>query len=243
MSGAVAIIPARGGSKRLPRKNLLPFLGKPLLAHTVEAAVASGVFDEVLMTSDSQEILDTAARYGATPVLRPPEYATDTIGFFETVLHALSAGGREGAEAICLLMPNCPLRDKTDIIESKRSFASCGSDFQISVFRYHMFNPFWALRMGANGLEAVFPEHFPRGGKLAESAYCPTGAVWWARRAAYLEAKDFYGPGAVPFELPWWRAVDIDTARDFHMAELVATALRADPRLADGVAGHEINEV
>ena len=236
MSGNVALIPARGGSKRLPRKNLLPFMGKPLLAHTVEAAVASGVFDAVLMTSDSQEILDTAARYGATPILRPPEYATDSIGFYETILHALSTVGREKSEGICLLMPNCPLRTARDIIDSESSFRSSGGSFQLSVFRYHMFNPFWALRHTAEGLRPVFPDWFSKGGKSAGEVWCPSGAIWWAKREAYYEVKDFYGPGAAPFELPWWRAVDIDTAHDFHMAEMVAAALKANPPLAQGAA-------
>jgi len=222
MRKSLAVIPARGGSKRLPRKNILPFQGKPLLAHTVEAALNSEIFAKVVFSSDDPEMLDVAAEYGAEPLTRPPELAGDKATLPPVVCHVLESFPSLETSSICLLMPNCPLRNAEDIRKSKQSFDNCGSDFQISVFKYHMFNPFWALAKTQEGLKPCFPEHFllPKGG--FDEVFCPSGAIWWAGTEAFLKTKDFYGPNLQPFVLPWFRAVDIDTKEDFEIAEIVA---------------------
>lgn len=223
---AIAVIPARGGSKRLPRKNLLPFLGRPLLSYTVEAALDSKVFAHVIFSSDDLEMLEVAAAYGAEPMERPAELANDKATLFPVVRHVLDSRPSLAVDTICLLMPNCPLRNAGDVVASKQAFEDCGSAFQISVFKYHMFNPFWALAKGPEGLTPCSPERFflPKGG--FDEVYCPSGAIWWAGREALLQAGDFYGPNLQPFVLPWYRAVDIDTREDFEMAEAAAALAR-----------------
>lgn len=227
MTDAVALIPARGGSKRLPRKNLLPFRGEPLLVHTVRAAVEAGLFRRVLFTSDDREMLGVAEACGATPILRPAEFATDEVGFLPAVRHALEASGEGDAAALCLLMPNCPLRTAEDVRASAEAFGACGSSFQITVFEYHLFNPVWALGLSGEGLKPLCPDLFASGARGA-APLCPSGAIWWARTRDYLEVGDFYGPNLRPFVLPWFRAVDIDTAEDYRIARIVAAAMDRD---------------
>lgn len=229
MPGPVAVIPARKGSKRLQKKNLLPFRGAPMLSHTVVAAVDSGVFDEVLFTSDDDDMLEVASRFGATPLWRPAHLATDDAELYPTVAHALRSVGRAEEEFVCLLMPNCPLRTADDVRRSFEAFTSQGRTFQISVFRYHMFNPFWALEGSSRGgLRPAFPEKFSH---PSSSVLCPSGAIWWAKVGALMFHKDFYGPDLQPFELPWYRAVDIDTVEDYRMALIVAAAMESAPEL------------
>jgi N-acylneuraminate cytidylyltransferase len=216
----VAFIPARGGSRRLPKKNLIEFKGKPMLAHTVEAALKSGVFSQVVFSSDHDQMLACAEKYGATAFKRPAEFATDTSTFLPAVTQAAAHFNWPDKNRLCLLMPNCPLRTYEDIQKSAEYFNRLETDFMISVFSYHMFNPRWALSLDKGELKPYFPREFAKndGPKLL----CPTGAIWWARLGAYLSHGDFYGPGLQPFVMPWHRAVDIDTTEDLEMARMVA---------------------
>jgi len=229
VNAKVAIIPARGGSVRLPKKNKLPFLGLPMLAHTVCAAAQSRIFSEIIFSSDDPEMVEIAAGYGVTAILRPGELARPETEFYPVILHALETAGVRGPADICLLMPNCPLRTAADIAASAAAFAQ-GSPFQLSVFRYHMFNPCWALAEGHSGLTPLFPGAFANPGGLG-TPWCPSGAIWWAELEAYRAARDFYGPGVRGFELPWFRAMDIDTAEDLRMATIIAAAMRSNPEL------------
>lgn len=226
---SIAVIPARAGSKRIPGKNLMDFDGHPLLAHTVRAAADSGIFDTIAFSSDSDEMLKAAEDYGAVPVKRPEEFATDTAGFYETMMHAIDFFRPKEFTNLCLLMPNCPLRNSADIEKSYGAFKNCGSAFMISVFKYHMFYPFWALHETNKGIKPFFPEYFEKGSQNFGEVYCPTGAIWWTKIQEYKEHKDFYGPNLRHFELPWYRAVDIDTYDDLQTANIVLSAMKSNP--------------
>lgn len=230
MTTRIAVIPARGGSKRLPHKNKLLFDDKPMLAHTVIAACASGIFTEVLFSSDDDEMLCVAENCGALPIKRPAEFATDTADFYPTVIHALDTLNYP-VTSICLLMPNCPLRNADDIKQSDIAFQNSDSDFMISVFRYHMFYPFWAMKHTKEGLIPFFKQYFVGGSNDFETVYCPSGAIWWASTLAYKKKKDFYGSNLQPFVLPWYRAIDIDDADDLKMAKIVSIANKFQPDL------------
>lgn len=232
----IALIPARGGSKRLPGKNLLPFRGRPMLLHTVEAAVGSGTFERVIFSSDDPAMRAAAAAAGAEAHERPAAFAADDSDLMGVVRRVADDYRLGGEGSLCLLMPNCPLRDAEDIRASWAAFRDGGGGFQITVYAYPMFNPFWTLEVADGLLKPVWPDLFASGQQHPREVVLPSGAIWWATLGRLLEAGDFYGPGLRPFRIPWHKAVDIDTAEDLRLAEIVAAARVAAPGLFDGRA-------
>ncbi len=218
----IAVILARGGSKRLPRKNILDFHGRPMLAWTVEAALKSGQFDRVLLSTDDQEIADIGRVYGAeVPFLRA-EAQDDMASSSEATLAALGQAESHWNvqfDVVTQLMANCPLRDAEDIKCASQAFASRNSPAQISCFRYGWMNPWWAAKLNDQSVpEYLFPE-----ARLARSQdlpplYCPSGAIWTAQARTLKTEKTFYAPGHTFFPLGWMSAMDIDDAEDMEMA-------------------------
>lgn len=229
----VAIIPARGGSKRLPLKNIKEVDGHPLIGYTISETLRSGVFDTVVVSSDDPQILAIGAEYGAEPLRRPAQLAADESPLFPACEHLLDTERAQGRtyDQICLLMPNCPLRVAEDIRASLEAFETRELEFQISVTPYHWHYPFWALKETSDGGEFFFGRDYLKRSQELPDVYCPTGAVWWAQVAPFLDAKNFYGPGYGLFQMAWERAVDIDDRDDWEQfltmrAGLVARGFR-----------------
>ncbi len=225
-AGRLAVIPARGGSKRIPHKNIRPLGGRPLLAHTVEAALASGCFDRVVVSTDDDAVAAAAREAGAeVPFVRGAAIADDHTPVSAVTLDALErldAAGERFAQ-VAQLLPNCPLRDAGDVRASLAAFEASDAEFQISVTRYGWLDPWWAMQIGDGGrLEPLFPDALARRSQDLAELFCPTGAVWWARTAALRRAGTFYGEGVRGFPLAWRHAVDIDDEDDFAMAEALA---------------------
>ena len=185
--GRLAVIPARGGSKRIPGKNLVPLAGKPLLAYTIEAALGSGLFDRVVVTTDSLEIAEAARDLGAeVPFTREPSLSDDVVPVSAATLDALERVDPDGSAVtrVCQLMPNCPLRTAEDIRVSAEQFERLAADSQISVVRYGWQNPWWAMRRSEQFvLEPLFAEAATARSQDLPELFCPTGAVWWASAA------------------------------------------------------------
>ena len=219
----IAIIPARGGSKRLPRKNILPFDGQPMLYWTVKAALESHCFEHVLFTSDDDEYLKYAEAAGAEIIKRPSELAQDNVTLIPVVSHILSEVGQTDGE-FCMLMPNCPLRDAMDIQQSYDYKKQLDADFLMSVTSYNWLNPEWVMKLGNDGelMKANESNVFNENNNLA--TVCPTGAIRWCNTSAFLAEKQFYGSNLKGFNMPWYKAVDIDTREDFNIAHCVAFA-------------------
>jgi CMP-N-acetylneuraminic acid synthetase len=225
MAGAnIAIIPARGGSKRIPGKNIRPLAGKPLIAYAIAAACESGLFERIVVTTNSQEIAEVAQRYSAeVPFLRDENLADDFTPVSSATVDALlrldSVGDK--FDAVAQLMPNCPLRTAADVSDSFRQFEKIGAESQISVVRYGWQNPWWAMRRNErHELEPVFKEMTARSQDLPE-LFCPTGAIWWAKTAALRRTKTFHMENRTGWEIPWQRGIDIDTFEDWAMAEVL----------------------
>ncbi|WP_341913854.1 acylneuraminate cytidylyltransferase family protein [Ferrovibrio terrae] len=224
----IAIIPARGGSKRIPRKNIVPFHGRPLMAWTVSAALESGLFDRVLVSTDDPEIQAVALACGAeAPFLRLTA-ADDMAPASAATLAALDQAERhwgEGYDVVAQLMPNCPLRDAAAIRTALSAFQSGNGGFQISCTGYGWTNPWWAAELAPDGQpKALFPEQRLKRSQELPALYCPTGAIWLADAAALRQAGTFYGPGHRFQPLDFWSAVDIDTVEDLAMAAALAQA-------------------
>jgi pseudaminic acid cytidylyltransferase len=222
---AVAVIPARGGSKRIPRKNIKSLGGKPVIAHTILAAIESGLFRRVIVSTDSKEIAEIALEFGAeVPFLRDESLADDITPVSEVTADALCRLVLSGDrfDEVAQLMANCPLRSAADLCDSHRQFRETGADSQISVVRYGWQNPWWAMRRNAEcRLESVFPDaKLTRSQDLPE-LFCPTGAIWWARAEILSREKTFYTKNLRGWEIPWQRGIDIDTPDDWAMAEVL----------------------
>lgn len=221
----LAVIPARGGSKRLPKKNLRELGGKPLLAHSIVAAQESGLFERIVVSTDSPEIAAAAARYGAeVPFLRDARLADDVTPVSEVtldVLRRIDPAGDTYAQ-VCQLMANCPLRTACDIIGSYEQFVRSGAEAQISVVRFGWQNPWWALRRAEHFvLEPLFEDALTQRSQDLPPLYCPTGAVWWAQAETLRRHRTYHIPGRTGWEMPWDRGVDVDTEDDWLVADVL----------------------
>jgi CMP-N-acetylneuraminic acid synthetase len=228
VSGLVAVIPARGGSKRIPRKNIIDFYGKPMIAWTIQSALETSLFERVFVSTDDTEIADTSREYGAeVPFLRD-KAADDTAPVSEATIAALeqiAAHLRLQPDHVVQLMPNCPLRGATDIENAWRHYLEKRAGFQLSCFQYAMANPFWAATLDENGRPTpLFPDALKTRSQDLPTLYCPTGAIWIAETKALTAAGTFYGPEHIFCELSWQAALDIDTPEDLAIARSVAQA-------------------
>jgi pseudaminic acid cytidylyltransferase len=227
-SRLIAVIPARGGSKRVPKKNIRSLCGRPVIAYTIEAARHSGLFDRVVVSTDSEEIAAVARSCGAeTPFVRTSALADDHTPVSLVTIDAVErldpAGDRY--DAVCQLMANCPLRDAADIAASYRQFAQTASNSQISVAPYGLAQPWWAMELDERfALKPLFEEALRKRSQDLPKLLCPTGAVWWAKTAALRKARSFYLQERTGWELDWRHAVDIDTEEDWSMAEALMNA-------------------
>ncbi len=224
----IAVIPARGGSKRIPGKNILPLAGKPMIAYTIEAALQSDRFARVVVSTDREEIAAIAQQFGAeVPFLREAALSDDHTPSSQVTLDVLQRLDPEGQdfEVVAQLMPNCPLRTGEDIADSLRQFEREPSQAQISVSRYAWLNPWWAMQRDASKrLTPLFAEETKLRSQDLQTIYCPTGAVWWTRSASLRQEGSFLISGYTGWEIPWDHAVDIDTQQDLRLAELLLQA-------------------
>jgi N-acylneuraminate cytidylyltransferase len=221
----IAVIPARGGSKRIPHKNVRPFEGKPIIGYTIAAARESGLFERVVVSTDSEEIAEVARKYGAeVPFLRDAKLSDDLTPVSSATADALSkldtAGDR--FEIVAQLMPNCPLRTSSDVIDSYRQFERTSAESQISVVRYGWQNPWWAMQKNErHELEPLFKEQMSARSQDLPDLFCPTGAIWWARTDVLRRTKTFHVASRTGWEISWQRGIDIDTHDDWKMAEML----------------------
>jgi CMP-N-acetylneuraminic acid synthetase len=219
----IAIILARGGSKRLPRKNILDFHGKPLIAWTIEAALQSAQYQRVLVSTDDPEIAEIGRFFGAeVPFLRDGA-ADDVTPSSEATLLALKQAEQHWGEqfdAVSQLMANCPLRDAYDITAAVQNFVSQGAESQISSFRFGWMNPWWAVRLDEQGSpDYLFPKARVARSQDLPPLYCPSGAIWIACSSVLNLERTFYSPNHIFHPLSWMSAMDIDDAEDLEMAK------------------------
>ena len=221
----LAVIPARGGSKRLPRKNIRALCGKPMIAYTIEAALQSRVFSDVIVSTDTDEIAAIAASFGAAvPFLRHAALADDYTPVSLVTLDVLDKLDPHGTRfwLVAQLMPNCPLRTAKDVQDSYSQFLETKGEAQISVTRYTWLNPWWAMtRNPEYELSAIFSEHMGKRSQDLPELFCPTGAIWWTKAEVLRREKTFHVAGRTGWEIPWQRAVDIDTEDDWRLAEIL----------------------
>lgn len=227
----LAVIPARGGSKRIPRKNIRPFLGIPLLARTVALLREAAVFDRIVVSTDDDEIAQVAMAAGAeVPARRPAELANDAAATIPVIEHAVRTMDEKGkrAQFVCCVYPAAVLALPGDIRAAHQMLRESSVDyvFTTASFPYPIQR---ALRQSTNGgCEMFWPEFRQRRSQNLEPAYHDAGQFYWGRREAWLEQRPLFTPNSRMLILPRHRVQDIDVPEDWERAELIFQLLQRD---------------
>jgi N-acylneuraminate cytidylyltransferase len=225
----IAVIPARGGSKRIPRKNIRPFCGKPMIAWSIEAALKSGCFDQVVVTTDDEEIAEVARRCGAqVPFIRPAALSDDYTGTTTVVAHAIdwfAVHGQTPAQ-VCCLYATAPFVSVDDLRQGLTVLTDTACDYTFSATSY-AFPIQRALRINKIGQVEMFnPEYFNTRSQDLEEVYHDAGQFYWGSTQAWQENRIIFGSASVPILLPRYRVQDIDTQEDWIRAEWLFKALQ-----------------
>jgi len=228
---SVAIIPARGGSKRIPRKNLLPFDGVPMIVRSIRTALDSGLFEQVVVSTDDADIAELALAHGAqVPFLRPAELADDFTGTAAVIVHALQQ--LPAFDYACCVYATAPLlqarflRQGFELLQQHpdKAFAFSVCSFGFPVQR--------ALTLDGQGaLTALYPEFRNTRSQDLPEAFQDAGQFYWGRREAWLRGDVLYSPASLPVLLPRHLVQDIDTLEDWKRAEYLYAALKAGGEL------------
>ena len=229
---SICIILARGGSKRIPLKNIIELKSKPLISWTIKAAIKSEVFDKVIVSTDSDVIAKEAKRHGAdVPFLRNDCF-DDKASASSATLCTLDQAEhfyKKKWKNIAQMMGNCPLVTARNIRTMYQEFIMRDIPSQISCFKYGWMNPWWACRLNEDGsYKRIFESTQGVRSQDLEELYCPSGALWLAKGDELRMHKSFYTPGHKMIEIPWKNAIDIDNYDDLEMARLVAKDLNME---------------
>ena len=224
---AIAIIPARGGSKRIPKKNIKDFFGKPLIAYSIEVALASNLFEKVIVTTDDENIAKIAREYGAeVPFLRPKELSDDFTGTVDVVNHAIAYLENQGEnyKYICTIYATAPLLQKEYLIEAYKklqnsdainAFSSTSMPFPIQR----------TFKLDNNGRCEMFtPQYYMSRSQDLEEAYQDAGQFYWTKRDEKSD-EIMFGKDSIPIILPRHLVQDIDTLEDWKRAEYMYQVL------------------
>ena len=211
----LAIIPARGGSKRLPRKNVLDLCGKPLIAHTIEAGLKSNYIDKVVVSSDDEEILEISKKFGAETIKRPDELASDTATTFDAIKHTIE--NFERYDYIVLLQPTSPLRNEKHIDEAIELLEEKKANAIISVCEMEH-SPFWSNTLLDDGSMKGFlkDEILNKRSQDLEKYYRLNGAIYICKTDKLLEEKTFMLKNKIyAYKMSRKFSIDIDEEIDF----------------------------
>lgn len=224
----VAVIPARGGSKRIPRKNIKPFCGKPMIAWPILAAQNSELFEHIIVSTDDSEIAEVAKQWGAeVPFIRPSELANDYADTTEVIAHATQWVLEQNwpITAVCCIYATAPFVQANDLKSGLDKLESGNWEYAFSVtdFASPIFRSFKAHSEG--GVEMFFPEYFANRSQDLPRALHDAGQFYWGRPSAWLESKCIFEQHSAPVLIPRWRVQDIDSEEDWVRAEIIAPAV------------------
>lgn len=225
----IAVIPARGGSKRIPRKNIRPFLDRPMIAWSIDAALRSGSFDRILVSTDDPEIREIALASGAeVPFMRPPELSDDHTPTVPVIRHAIQWLEADGADVgkVCCIYATAPLLDPRYLVEGSATLDNDPTlDFAFSITSFG-FPIQRALKLDASGRIGMFhPEHELTRSQDLEHAYHDAGQFYWGTRDGWMANDRIFSARCKGVPLPPHLVQDIDTPEDWTRAEWMAKAL------------------
>lgn len=228
----LCIIAARGGSKRLPRKNLLPICGKPMLTYPIKAAFESGLFEQVIVSTEDREIAIIATEAGTRVINRPDEIATDSATVVDVCLHVLEILKTENAppDIFCSIYPTAIFLTPEDLEKSYRLLTKepqC--DFVMGVSEYNL-HPVQALVESNGFLQPMWPEYRGLKSQFYPRLLSSNGTLYWAKVPAFQKTKSFYGDRLKGYEIARSRGLNIDTPEDYEIAKVFASKLLGDNR-------------
>lgn len=224
----VAVIPARGGSKRIPRKNIRPFAGKPIIAYSIAAARDCGLFDRIVVSTDDAEIAMVARDCGAeTPFVRPPELSDDHTGTNAVTAHVLArlADSGQSFEFACCIYATAPFIQPDDLRRGYEALNNTGKSFAFSVTTYAFPIQRAIRQLPGGGVAPFFPQWIDCRSQDLEEAHHDAGQFYWGRAAAFCSGLPVFAAHSVAIVLPSYRVQDIDTPEDWQRAELMHAAL------------------
>jgi len=224
----LCVIPARGGSKRIPRKNIKEFNGKPMIAYSIDAALQSGCFDKIIVSTDDQEIVEIAKNYGAeAPFMRPEELANDYVGTLPVIKHAIEWFEQHELDPseVCCLYATAPFvqaqalqKAHQQLQNTKAEYCFTATSFPFPIQR--------AIKLTAeNRVKMFYPEYFNARSQDLEEAFHDAGQFYWGKAEAFKQMKPLFSELASPYILPRHLVQDIDTPEDWTRAELMYRVL------------------
>lgn len=232
----IAVIPARGGSKRIPRKNVRPFHGRPMINWPISAALETGLFDHVVVSTDDPEIAEVAKAAGASaPFLRPAELADDFTGVIPVIAHAMAAMEEvtgHAPELVCAIYATAPFLSPADLARGHNALVEAPEqDYAISVtpFAFPVQRALKAVHSKTGpGLAPMYPEFISSRSQDLEEAFHDAAQFFWCRPKALSKQAPVFSPRSIPIMIAPERVQDIDTEYDWRRAELMFEALRKD---------------
>tara|TARA_Y100000996_G_scaffold414573_2_gene405873 strand:+ start:1409 stop:2086 length:678 start_codon:yes stop_codon:yes gene_type:complete len=219
----IAIIPARGGSKRIPLKNIKDFNGKPIIAYSIEKAIESGLFDKVVVSTDNEKIAKVAEDFGAEiPFLRPPEISDDFTNINKVISHTLNNIDTDNYNFACCIFATSPLLMIKDLKESYELILQNDYKFVFSATEFpHPIERGFKKKDTGKGLEMLFPnQYMTRSQDLPEWMH-DAGQFYWGDIDSWLKESMNFDQNSFAYKLPTWRVQDIDTLEDWSRAELI----------------------
>jgi len=227
----IAIIPARGQSKRIPRKNIKLMLGKPIISWVIQAAIDSNMFDEIIVSTDDEEIAEISKNSGAKiPFIRPSNLSDDYVGLIDVIVHSINKlnNNKSDQDLFCCLLPTSIFFTKEDLItgynkvkHEKWKFSFSVSEFQSSIFRSFKLND-------NGGVEMIFSDKYQSRTQDLPKCFYDAAQFYWGQRKSWLNDKILFGPNSYPVVIPNYRAIDIDTENDWQIAENLKKKLLND---------------
>ncbi len=218
----IAIIPARGGSKRIPRKNIKNFLGKPIIAYSIEAALKSNLFDEVMVSTDDKEIAEIAVKYGAkVPFFRSKETANDYAGLTDVIIEVLNKYKEQNIiyDNLCCILATAPFLTQKDLINSYNKLIKSTFDSVFPVVRYS-FPIQRAMQFEGENIKMIWPENLTKRSQDLKPSFHDAGLFYWAKTNIILEQNKLWTDNTTAIEISEQKAQDIDTSEDWEIAEL-----------------------
>lgn len=220
----LCVIPARGGSKRIPCKNIKAFNGKPIIAYSIEAALESNCFDQVIVSSDDNEIAEVAKTYGAkVPFIRPAELSDDYTATIPVIKHAIEWFDEQGESptSVCCLYATAPFVTAASIKKAYTQFKQAQTDYCFTITSF-AFPVQRAIKLTQeNRISMFYPEYFEVRSQDIEKSYHDAGQFYWGRAKAFKQQKALFSKNSSPFIVPRHLVQDIDTQEDWDRAELM----------------------
>ena len=215
----IAVIPARGGSKRIPRKNVRPFAGRPMIGYAIQAALDSGVFDRIVVSTDDAEITEVARACGAeVPFIRPKDLADDHAATVPVIAHALNVLELDDSTPACCIYPCVPLLQPTDLVRAWELLSVCSPEYVFPVASYPSPVQRALLRLPDGLSRPMQPEYMQTRTQDLAPAYFDAGQFYWALASTWRAGLSVHGH-ARTLVVPEGRSVDIDTPEDWARAE------------------------